>query len=328
MQTISKSSINTTILLSIVVPVVKPEIYLSGLLDSIQEFSSERIEVIFVNQSQQEIINLYDYSKIDIKFIDRLTTGVIPAAKARNLGASIATGSYLLFLDDDAYFYPSINSQKITELFTYLSIADPDILLLQRGEIVNDTYQTHWPNLNPDKINYRNFSNYAIEWNFLIKQQLFEHLGGFIDIGPGSNHACLCGEAFVLFSKIIDAEKYSIELYPDIQIAHPGLFAKVVSLRNALAYYYATGYAVGLGLDYFTFNHKLYWSLRLVLSAFYDLFMRDIRDIIPIQESVDQHDYRYALAKCKLIGFLDSLQKKPPKPTDWLNLEDAKITRN
>ncbi len=328
MQTIIKPPVNTTILLSIVVPVVNPQTYLKGLLDSIQQLDSERIEIIFINQSQQKISDLYDYSSINVKFTDRLTGGMIPASKARNLGASIATGSYLLFLDDDAYFYPSIDSFKITELFTYLSTDAPDLVLLQRGETVENNYKTHWPSLKNVKINYKNFSNYAIEWNFLIKKQLFESLGGFIDIGPGSNHACLCGEAFVLFSKIIDVETYSIKLYPDIQIAHPGLFAKVVSLKNALAYYYATGYAVGTGLEYFKFTHKLYWSLRLVISAFYDLFMRDIREMIPIQESINDSTYRYALAKCKLIGFIDSLQRKQPKPKDWLDLEDAKIARN
>ncbi len=328
MQVIVKPTINTTIILSIVVPVVNPKTYLKGLLDSIQALDSERIEIIFINQSQQEISSLYDYSKIDVKFTDRLTGGTIPASKARNLGASIATGSYLLFLDDDAYFYPAIAPEKIANLLTHLAISSPDLLLLQRGETIDNNYQTHWPDLQNTKIDYKNFSNYAIEWNFLIKKQLFDNLGGFIDIGPGSNHACLCGEAFVLFSKIIDRDNYSIELYPDIQIAHPGLFAKVVSLRNALAYYYATGYVVGIGLEYFKFSHKLYWSLRLIISAVYDLWLRQDREIIPVQESVNQNNYRFALAKCKLLGFVDSIQAKQPRSKDWLDLEAANITRN
>jgi glycosyltransferase involved in cell wall biosynthesis len=327
MQTIIKPPANTTILLSIVVPVVNPKIYLKGLLDSIKELSSESIEIIFVNQSQQEIINIYDYSNINIKFIDRLTESIIPAARARNLGASIATGSYLLFLDDDAYFFPAITSEKITNLLTQLTRHQPDLLLLQRGETIDNNYKTHWPDPENKKIDYKNFSNYAIEWNFLIKQQLFNDLGGFIDIGPGSNHACLCGEAFVLFSKIIDVDQYSIELYPDIQIAHPGLFAKVVSLRNALAYYYATGYTVGIGLAYFKFEHRFYWCLRLIISVFYDLFLRNQLEIIPVQESVNNNAYRYALATCKLVGFIDSLRGKQPQPKDWLDLEAAKVAR-
>jgi hypothetical protein len=61
MSSTTDSSPTTQIAISIVVPVVNPQTYLQGLIDSVRELDSDRIEIIFVNQSQTKISDLYDY---------------------------------------------------------------------------------------------------------------------------------------------------------------------------------------------------------------------------------------------------------------------------
>jgi glycosyltransferase involved in cell wall biosynthesis len=306
------------ILLSFIVPVVNPDIYLERLFISISELKDKRVEMILINQSGKEINEMRDI--LQIQLVEHITSNPIPASNARNLGASIASGEYLFFLDDDAFLYSPINT--IEELLLNLE-NEPDVLIAQRGEVEDNRYISHWSN-NTSKITYKNFPRFVIEWNLIIRKSIFTQLNGFDNMGPGSDHAALCGEAFVLISKIIGTG-YFIQLYPSIQVAHPGLFKKVMPARNALGYSYATGYAVGRSLKFFDFKAKIYWVVRFfIASIIYDLF-RHNHEIIMVKESINYFKYKLNISKCKIIGFFDSLFNDTPKSANWLSMETNNI---
>jgi glycosyltransferase involved in cell wall biosynthesis len=309
--------INTPILLSLIVPVVKPELFLEKLFISLSNLKHEQIELVLINQSGKEIDILRKI--LNIELVEYVRNSVIPAAEARNLGASLASGEYLFFLDDDAFIYSNIIS--LEELIISLSNG-PNLLVPQRGEVIDGCYISHWPQ-NTSKITYRNFSRFIIEWNLIIKKELFLQLGGFNDMGPGSHHACQCGEAFVLTSKIIVTGQ-SIKLCPNIKVAHPGLFEKAKNTKNALGYAYATGFAIGIGLNYFNFIAKIYWINRGIFSAFYEL-LRHSKNQIKLIENVNLFIYRLAILKCKILGLIDAVTKSKPRSLIWLDAEAKKI---
>jgi glycosyltransferase involved in cell wall biosynthesis len=109
--------INTPILLSLIVPVVKPELFLEKLFISLSNLKHEQIELVLINQSGKEIDILRKI--LNIELVEYVRNSVIPAAEARNLGASLASGEYLFFLDDDAFIYSNIIS--LEELIISLS---------------------------------------------------------------------------------------------------------------------------------------------------------------------------------------------------------------
>ncbi|MBE9216254.1 glycosyltransferase family 2 protein [Plectonema cf. radiosum LEGE 06105] len=302
---------NSPVLLSLIVPAVKPELHLEKLFISLQNLNNEQIEMVLINQSGKAIDTFKNI--LNIKLVEHVRIKPIPAPEARNIGASLASGEYLFFLDDDAVVYSPITA--IEELIVNLLNA-PDVVIVQRGEINNNKYISHWPD-NTVEVNYKNFTRMVIEWNLIIKRELFLELGGFCDIGTGSNHAALSGEAFILFAKILSRTN-KIQLFPQILIAHPSLFATEKPAKNALGYAYGTGYAVGIGLRYFNYKMKFYWLIRFLVSTLFYDFFRSEKEYVKVTENIDFTKYRFAISKCKIFGFIDSILRKEPRNLNWL----------
>jgi glycosyltransferase involved in cell wall biosynthesis len=312
-------SINTPVLLSLIVPVVKPELFLEKLFISLSNLKHKQIEIVLINQSGKKIGIFRDI--INIKLVEYVRNSVVPAAEARNLGASLASGKYLFFLDDDAVVYSPTTS--IEQLIINL-LNSPDVVIVQRGELdINNNYVSHWTD-NTIKVNYRNFPRIVIEWNLIIKRELFLELGGFDNLGPGSDHAALCGEAFVLFAKII-SHTQKIELFPQILIAHPSLFATVKPTKSSLGYAYGNGYAVGTALKYFSYTIKIYWLVRFLVSTLFREVLRGNKEHIIVNEDINYIKYRFAIFKCKIFGFLDSIFQKEPRTLNWLIEETNQV---
>jgi len=94
---------------SVVIPVYNAAPYLPQCLDSLRVQTLRDFEIICVNDGSVDgsvdIMNYYEKSDPRIKIIyqEKLNAGV-----ARNNGMKIATGEYLMFLDADDFFEPSL----------------------------------------------------------------------------------------------------------------------------------------------------------------------------------------------------------------------------
>lgn len=304
--------------LSLIVPTFDQNV-LSGLINSISELKSSEIELVVINQSKERLTpNLIDMIKIPC--IDCLVDK-LPAANARNHGATLANGEYLFFLDDDAVVYSG--KESISNLLKMID-QNTDVVIVQRGGIKNGVYVSHWPK-GIQKLTYRNFPRIVIEWNLIIKKELFLRIGGFPEIGPGSAHAALSGEAFVLAAKMIGFN-LSLQLCPSVQIAHPSLFEKSKNIVTALGYAYGSGYAVGLSLSFFNVRQKIYWFLRIAVASMADMLLRS-DELIRTTEEIDMKKYKRGLAKCRLIGFFDALRREKPRSAKWVREKASGILK-
>lgn len=91
-------------LISVIVPVYKVEKYLANCIESVQRQSYFHWELILVDDGSPDrcpqICDEYASHDDRIRVVHKVNEG---ASKARNLGVSIAKGSYVLFIDADDY---------------------------------------------------------------------------------------------------------------------------------------------------------------------------------------------------------------------------------
>lgn len=90
------------LLVSIIIPIYNSEKYLHKCLDSVLNQSFRNFELILVNDGSKDnsAIICVDYEKRDnrIKVIHKQNEGV---SKARNIGISVSSGDYIVFIDSD-----------------------------------------------------------------------------------------------------------------------------------------------------------------------------------------------------------------------------------
>jgi glycosyltransferase involved in cell wall biosynthesis len=298
--------------LSLIVPVVRPDAYLANLVRSVAYATSglAGVELVVVNQSEHSIAPLC--TGIEIPLREVRTAGVIPAANARNLGANSAVGDYLFFLDDDAVLLSS--SDEMSRLLAQLELGI-DALICQRGEIINGVYFSHWP-APGSAITERNFNSFAIEWNFIIRKEIFLEQGGFPEIGAGSKHAALSGEVYVLVAKILGSD-HKIQLCEYIRVAHPSLIKSNNNVLNLLGYYYGAGFSVGTSMHFFSSLNKIYWFLRILAAGACDYFFRYKK----YQRSVNSiaPGLGRKLLRARFTGFIDGLFDRNLKTRQWLS---------
>lgn len=282
-------------ILSLIVPFISSDRGIKYLLRSLRSVQSPDIEVIAVNQTKTP---LDDPIKSGLNITEHMTDSIIPASSSRNLGASLAKGKYLFFLDDDAFFFDGAACVK--QLLEVLRKEELEMVVAQRGWVRDGVYISHWPK-KQKKISCANFSRFIIEWNIVIKKDIFEKAGGFPKIGNGQPHAAQSGEAFVLAAKIFSC-RAKIRLLPEIRIAHPQLNPQK-SLAKTLGYMYGNGYAIGISMKYFTVKWKMYWIMRGLTAPIKDVFSGK----------------QISLCFAKITGLKDGVLGKKPKDLAWLN---------
>jgi len=293
--------------LSVIIPVASKRADIFRALNSLVLIKESIIEIIIIEMS--EVKNNYDASEV----IDLLRVVSVkhslPASEARNLGASMALGKYLLFIDDDAELLMENNSEAnlIEAIKSYYHV-----IILNRGHIKGGVFISHWPKKS-DKITYSNFSRLAIEWNLIIERALFNKIDGFPSIGTGQHHSAQSGEAFVLVAKLLFSGK-RIKLLPDIRIAHPNLDCPNKPLNKNIGYSYGCGYAIGMSMHLFPIIWQVYWLLRGIIAPIADISSKKY-------DHLDR--YGKIILKCKLalvriLGLFDALLNRSPKTLFWL----------
>lgn len=94
-------------LISIVIPIYKAERFLPKCLDSILDQTYTNLEVICVNDSSPdnslEVLNKYAEKDSRIRVVDKENEGV---SAARNVGLSMVSGEYVMFVDADDWIDP------------------------------------------------------------------------------------------------------------------------------------------------------------------------------------------------------------------------------
>lgn len=186
------------ILLSIVIPVYKTEVFFQQCVDSVLNQDYQEIEVILVNDGSPDgcstLCDEYQQKDCRVKVIHQKNKGL---ASARNAGIMLATGSYLTFLDNDDWWNDKVSLKKIIdhivkkpdiEMFLFNSLNyHPEYGLLKKNNQCNlvkfkdksaeDIYQDMVKDGNIHEAAYRKI----FKKKFIINNELFFQDGLLIE---------------------------------------------------------------------------------------------------------------------------------------------------
>jgi CDP-glycerol glycerophosphotransferase len=116
------------LLISLVLPVYNAQSHLSNCLEAITRQSSAEIEIIVVdgasNDGSEKLLG--EWARIVPRMTVRRTRDQIGPGKARNLGAELAIGEYLWFVDAD----DTIAADCLPAIAHCLKVNAPDVLLV------------------------------------------------------------------------------------------------------------------------------------------------------------------------------------------------------
>lgn len=149
---------------SIIIPVYNSEKYISRCLDSIINQSYKNIEVLVINDGSSDnslkILKEYEKKYNNIKVIDKENEGV---AITRNKGIKLATGDYIMFIDNDDF----IDSDYLE---SYINSVSNDVDIVMGGyKRVNEKNKI----LFYERLKDTNWSKYIImaPWAKLYKKE-------------------------------------------------------------------------------------------------------------------------------------------------------------
>ncbi|MFZ2970270.1 MAG: glycosyltransferase, partial [Minisyncoccia bacterium] len=170
-------------ILSIVIPTKNEEKYLPKLLESIKMQTFSDYEIIVADNLSKDRTK-----EIAKKFGCKVVRGGLPG-RARNLGAKVATGGIILFLDADT----ELKSRDFLEKAIYefeerrLDIGVPLIRL--RGRDLDKLYFDFWNKLT--KLFQFSLTPFGGGWCIFIKKEFHKKIKGFdekITLGEDSDY--------------------------------------------------------------------------------------------------------------------------------------------
>ena len=145
MNTISEKCFMMQPKVSIIIPVYNVEKYLAECLESVINQTLKDIEIICVNDASTDasLQVLNHFGKIDarIKIVNQsINQGL---SITRNVGAKLANGEYLYFLDSD----DMLDTHAMQELYKIANTCDTDIVLLNTSPFYENTeIEKRWKN--------------------------------------------------------------------------------------------------------------------------------------------------------------------------------------
>lgn len=175
---------------SVIVPVYNDEQYLADCVDSILRQSYQDIELILVDDGSTDdspqICENYRERDARVRVLHKANGGV---GSGRNAGLAMATGDYLLFVDNDDW----LADDHIEKLYRHLKANDADIAVANYSEFhmadnnyhifvtADDYFEKNYSIQEWFKQQYRsdyyNMSQvFTVPWGKLYKRSLFKHI--------------------------------------------------------------------------------------------------------------------------------------------------------
>ena len=175
-------------ILSIIIPTKNEEVYLPKLLESIKKQTFSDYEIIVADNKSED-----KTPEIAKKYNCVLTQGGMPGP-GRNLGAKIAKGEILLFLDSDTELEDEFFLEILVEEFQDKNLdgAVPRVFL--EGKFLDKLYYAFWNTL---VMIFQKVSPFAGGWCIFARKDMHDKIKGFderIVLGEDSDYAKRIGK--------------------------------------------------------------------------------------------------------------------------------------
>ena len=209
-------------LISIIIPTLGRTTELDALLSSIYSSIYKNFEIIVVDQNCSDILDEIIKKYADVLICKHLKVSFKGAAKARNYGASFASGEYLFFPDDDA------------ELLSYTLDVALETFDKSKADVVfgkcidrsgNDSVAVFSQEEN--FLSLQKYDNMFIEATMVIKKSVFLEYLFDETLGVGTFHGA--EEAYDLVLRML-YDKIAIFYTPKLHVYHPN---KVTDYKDA-----------------------------------------------------------------------------------------------
>ncbi|MDM5285513.1 glycosyltransferase family 2 protein [Peribacillus frigoritolerans] len=252
---------------SIIVPVYNCERYLPNCIESILKQSYTNIELVLVDDGSQDasrvVCEKYEISDSRIKAIYQQNSG---ASTARNVGMSLSTGKYLMFVDADDF----IESRMVENLVEIAEKEDADIVI---SGITVDTFSDDKEELVSSKENIC-FPR-TIVGNKNIPFSILDLIESEKINGP-------CAKLF----KMDILKKENIKMPPHLSLQEDLYFnlkflehVNILCVTNKSYYHYTKGLKESLTTSYFSNKYEMTNEVHDLLLEYYTMRCQDVNTL-------------------------------------------------
>ena len=228
-------------ILSLIVATRGRAMPLEGLFRSLEAQTFRHFEVIVVDQNMDDRVGDPAREGWSFPVIHMRTPTEAGLSRARNTGLTRASGSIVLFPDDDCWYAPTFLEQALARMIDL----DADVLSGRAadeitGEDINGRFKTIVTRIDRDNV----FST-GIEWVVFFKRGVLEAVGGYdVDIGVGASTPWQACEGQDIMLRIL-AFDYTCVFDPGVFGHHARLDIDDPALRRkGRAYARGFGYVV------------------------------------------------------------------------------------
>lgn len=287
---------------SFIIPTLNRTQPLEDLLCSFTKYiHSFNYEIIIVDQNERNIIdNIIDKYKNELN-INHQRVNFRGASKARNYGASLATGDLLNFPDDDSEI-----SERLLNIVNEIFYANPRIDALFGRTVCKLTGENSVLNFQEMKaiVSSRNMFQTTVECTMFLRREIFCEIKGYDEtLGVGTYYGADEGADLVL--RLL-YKHYNLEYNPDVIFYHPSVSSNYDenTLRRALTY--------GRGTGRLCHKHlKTYKNYHIFFRYIMSIIKHSILGLTSILKGKpSKSKYHCFIVKGRLEGFIHSMQNK------------------